>query len=125
MPIYEGGSRQKRVDEATHQVRESQAQLDDVKIQTQARAQSATEAVKRTWAGVESRKTALDVAGKELVIAQRRQEIGVGTDLELVEQETKTAQAKDDYEEALATYQMARVTLAQALGHMESLVNKQ
>jgi len=122
MPIFEGGDRQRRVDEAQHQVQESQTQLEDTRIQTQAKARSAAESVKSSWAAVQSKKTALEVADKELDLARQKLRLGVGTDLEWIEQEARDAQARDDWEEATATYQMARVTLAQALGKMESLV---
>jgi outer membrane protein len=123
VPLFEGGNRQKRVKEAEHQVQESRTQLEDTRIQTEAKAKSAAESVKSSRVGVDSRQTALQVADKELALAQQKLRLGVGTDLELIEQEAKDAQARDDWEEAVATYQMARVTLAQALGKMESLVS--
>jgi len=74
-------------------------------------------------AAVESARTALDVQDKKLALARRRNEIGVGTDLELWNRKQKTAQARD-ISKSFCRLSNARVTLAQALGHMESLVNK-
>jgi outer membrane protein len=103
------------------QLQESQTQLEDVRIQTQAKAKSAAEAVKSSWAAVQARKSASDVANTELELARHKLRLGVGTDLEFTEQEAKAAQASDNWDEAVATYQMARVTLAQSRGKMESL----
>jgi len=122
VPVFEGGNRPKRVQEAHHQIQESVAQLEDTRIQTQAKARSAAEEVKNGWASVQSCRIAFDVASKESELAQQRFRLGMGTDVELAEQEAKTAQARDTWEEAVAAYQMARVNLAKSLGKMESLV---
>jgi outer membrane protein len=121
VPIFEGGQRQKKLQEARHQVQESRTQLEDAREQTQAKAWSAFESVKRSWAGVQARESALRVADRELALARQKLKLGVGTDLEWIEQKARRAQAWDDREEAVATYQIARVGLAQALGKMEML----
>ena len=121
IPIFEGGSRQKKVEEAEHQVRESRAGLEDTRVRIRAKARSAAQAEKKSWAGVQAAGTALSVADKDLALAREKLRLGLSTGIEEAEEEAKDAQARDAFEESVATYQTARVSLEQALGKMDAL----
>jgi outer membrane protein TolC len=124
VPIFEGGSRQKKVDEAEHQIKESRAGLDDAREQAKAKAQSAAQAEEKSWAAVEAAGTALAVSDKDLALAREKLRLGLETAMEEIEEKAKEAQARDTFEEAVAAYQVARVSLEQALGKMDDLTGE-
>ncbi|MFO1518809.1 MAG: TolC family protein [bacterium] len=121
IPIYKGGLRHARVQEATSKIRESEARLADTKEQVSAKILSAQEMLKKARALWQAAKADETAAKKQLSVAQDRSKIGSGTELETVEAKALWAQALDRQNEAKATYRLAQVNLARALGRMESL----
>ena len=122
LPVFEGGQRYFRTREASSLVRESEARLKDVQQHLQAKALQAIESVEQAHVLVQAAQTDLAVAMKQLSLAHARRQSGVGSDLEVVEASTNMALARDQHEDARATYQLAQVSLAHALGDVDAIL---
>lgn len=121
LPIFEGGRSPSRVRAASSRIREAEALLADAKQRAEAKTLSAVQSVKQALVTLEAKDAALEVAASELALALERAKIGVGNRVEVVEALTTAALARDQKEEAVATYRMAQVQLAHVLGRMERL----
>jgi outer membrane protein len=124
IPIYQGGLLEGRMHEASSQIRESEARLIDMKQQTEAKILSAQEALKRAAALLKASQAQQLATQKQLSITQGRLQTGLGTPLEVIEATTQIALSQDGQYEAQATYQLAQVNLAHAMGRMESLIQE-
>ncbi len=118
IPIYQGGLRKAKVQEATSKIRESQVQLDQLEKDKLSQAFSALESLKQAFVGVKAAEANLTKASQELNLARQRRFIGVGDQLQVVEYEAQYAIAKDLQSEAMATYRLAWVNLTHRLGNM-------
>jgi outer membrane protein len=119
VPIYQGGLRQARIQEATSRIHESEAQLEDTKRQQQAKAFSALESLKQSFVGLKAANTELTRTSEELNLAEHRFQSGLGSEIEVVESRTQQALAQNQQSEALSLYRLAWVNLAHALGDTE------
>ena len=124
IPIYQGGLHHARVREATSAIRESEARLQDARVHTEADILSAQETLKRAYAFMKASEADFRSAQKQFSLAQERLRQGTGTELEVVDASIQRAAAKDKQWEAQATYDLAKVALAHALGKMESLMEE-
>lgn len=124
VPIFDSGLKSKRYQEAVSRVSESRSSLKDVAQRTEAKALSAREALKQARTQVEAAKSQLVYASKDRELAQEKLNIGSGTALDLVRSQANEAFARDGQFEAVATHQMAQINLAHAMGHMESLAER-
>jgi outer membrane protein TolC len=124
IPLYQGGLHHARVREATSEIRESEARMEDTKAHTEAGILSAKEGVNRAYGLMKSAEADFRSAQKQYSLAQERLKQGTGTELEVVDASSQLASAKDKKMEAQATYDLAKVALAHALGRMESLMEK-
>ncbi len=122
IPLYEGGLRRAKVQEAKSKIRASEAQVTDTKKRTESKILSAEESLKKATAMVKAAEAELIFSQKQFSIAQGRLHSGIGTSLELTETRTQKVMAEDRANEALATYQLAQVNLAHALGEIGQLI---
>ncbi|MBI4598202.1 MAG: TolC family protein [Candidatus Omnitrophica bacterium] len=125
LPIFAGGQRLARIREAESRVREGHTLLDDVRQQAEVKALRAVETLRQSAVVVKAQTALLQLATTHLMVAQRRLRSGLGSELDVVDAQTNAMVAKDHRADAIATYRMAQVTLAHAMGHVESLARTQ
>jgi len=118
IPIYQGGLRKARVQEASSKIRESEAQLEQTRRDRLAEAKSALVALRQAEEGYRAAQADFAKAAQGLGLARERRGIGLGSDLEVIEAQATWASAKDQSSEALATYRLAWVNLQYRLGRM-------
>jgi outer membrane protein len=124
LPIYRGGLRGGRIHEAQSRERESEATRDDMTRETEAKARSARENLKRMDSLLAAARTDQSEAQRRLTLAHDRLASGAGSSLELTEAEAVSAAARDRTQEADATYLLSQVQLARALGRLDDLVEE-
>ncbi len=122
VPVFEGGLRAARVREATSQVRESEARLTDAQYQAEADAFGAREAITQADAMLQAAEAELGASKAQLQLSEQRLASGMGSELEVIESRAQAAQARDHHRDALATQQLAQVTLMHALGRVDALL---
>jgi len=118
IPIYQGGLRQARVQEATSKIRESEIQLEQTRRDKLSDARSALVSLRRAAEGYRAAQADLTKANQGLGLAKEKLGIGLGNDIQVVEAQAAWASAKDNLSEALATYRLAWVNLEYRLGRM-------
>lgn len=121
MPIFEGGLRRARVQEAAGALRESEARLADTERRVDADTLRAAESVAQARMLVEAADTVLSVSTRSLALAEHRLDAGISSDVDVTEARAQAALAKDQRAEAIAAYQMAQIALARAAGHADRL----
>ena len=105
-------------------MRETEAKFSQAAQQLEANVGTAVARVKESLALTEAVDSARAAAEQELAIANNNLETGMGNQLELVRVAAKRALAGDQQADALATYRMAQIGLAHALGNMELLLGE-
>ena len=125
MPLFEGGRRLARLREVDSRVREGHTVLDDVRRQVEVKVLQAAQTLQQSAAALEAKTAHLRLAATQLSLAQQRLRTGLGSELEVVEIQANAAVAKDNRADAIATYRLAQVTLAHAMGHVEQLASLQ
>lgn len=122
VPLFEGGLHTAKYREASSRVRESQAQLDDAQQHLDARLAGAREVVEQARASIDAATTELDARVRQWRLARERATIGTGSELDVADALAQATQARDDQLEAEATYELAQVRLAQAVGDVDALL---
>ena len=122
-PIFEGGSRQAKIQEAESRLTESQAMAADGGLQVQASILTAVESVHEVSALVEARTAMVEVAEQYLEQTRQRAQNGSASALELTDAVAQRESAVYDRQAAQAAYVIARINLARAMGDVQTLVN--
>lgn len=120
VPIYQGGLRKARVQEATSKIREGEIQLDQTRRDRLSAAKTALVSLRQAEEGYRASQADLSKATQNLSLAKERLNIGVGSELQVIEAQASWASAKDNSSEALATYRLAWVNLQHQLGRMDA-----
>jgi outer membrane protein TolC len=123
VPLFEGGTRQARLKETASRVREVESALHDVERHTEAKILTSGEVVKRAEALLQQNEADLRVAQEELALAKRKFRNGNGNSLDLTNAEVQLALLKDDKDEAIAFYFLAKVDQARAVGRVVEFLN--
>ncbi|MFO1464017.1 MAG: TolC family protein [bacterium] len=118
IPIYQGGLRRARVQEASSKIRESEAQLEQTRRDKLADAKSALVSLRQAAETYRAAQATLAKAQQGLSLAKERLAIGVGSELEVIEAQADWASSKDHLSESLATYRLAWINLEYRLGRM-------
>jgi len=119
--VFDGGRRGAERAETTAMVRESEIRERDLRRKIELEVRSAHAALKAAAAQAVESQMALKLSGDELAEAQRRFEAGVIGNSEVVEAQTRSAQAQDDLIGVLFNWNQARVDLAEATGTASTL----
>ena len=124
VPVWEGGARQAKIREAQSKLTESEAVAADTRLRVEAEVRSSLEAVRGASALVEAKDAAVEVAEDHLKQTQRRADNGSASELELIDAAAGKRSAVYERQAAWASYVIARVNLARALGDVESVVQR-
>jgi outer membrane protein TolC len=119
IPVFQGGRVKAEVDQAESQLRQNRLQLEDLRSRVEMEIRSALLDVKTSEDQVAVARQQVDLAGQQLKESQDRYAAGVSGSLEVVQSQEAVATANDSYIQALYQNNVAKLTLARALGEAE------
>jgi outer membrane protein TolC len=119
IPVFQGGRVKADVAEARAVLHQHQMQLEDMRNRIEFEVRSAWLDVKTSGDQVEVAKQSIDLAGQQLTQAQDRYSAGVAGTLDVVQAQEAVATANETYIQALYTNNVAKLSLARALGVAE------
>ena len=119
IPIFEGGRVQADVARAQSDLKQAQFQLEDLHNRVEQEVRAALLDVKTSDQQVTVAQQSIDLAEEELKQAQDRFTAGVSGSLEVTQAQESVALAHDTYIQALYVNNVAKLTLARALGVAE------
>ena len=120
VPIFQGGKVKADVDQAQAQLRQSKMQLEDLRSRVEFEIRAALLDVKTSDDQVQVARQQIDLAAEELKEARDRYAAGVSGSLEVVQAQEAVAGANDNLIQALYVNNVAKLTLARALGQAET-----
>jgi outer membrane protein TolC len=119
VPIFEGGRTQGKKIEADALVRQRRAEYDDLRGRIDMEVRSSMLDLTAATQQLEAAQTTVALANQELVQARDRFAAGVTGNLEVVQAQETVATASDQYIEALYAHNVAKASLARAVGGAE------
>lgn len=122
IPIFDGGRTVGRRIQAEAEERQRQAELADYKTRVEYDVRAAFLDVKTAEQQLNTAKTSVDLANSELQQARDRFAAGVANNIEVTQAQEAVAAASDQYISALYAHNLAKASLARALGIAESAV---
>lgn len=122
VPLFDAGSTRARRIEQTALLRQREAEFSDFRGRVEYEVRSAFLDVKAAEEQLQAARTNQDLAGQELEQARDRFAAGVASNLEVTQAQEAVAAASETYIAALYTHNLAKATLARALGITESAV---
>jgi outer membrane protein TolC len=120
VPILQGGAVRGRVLQATAALEQQRAQLEDLHTRVDFEVRSAFLDLKAAEDRVKVAQGSLDLARQQLAQAQDRFAAGVASNIEVVQAQEALATASDNYLSSLYAHNVAKISLARALGVAES-----
>ncbi|HQZ39747.1 MAG TPA: TolC family protein [Vicinamibacterales bacterium] len=122
VPIFEGGRAQGRRIEANAQLRQRRAEFDDFRGRIDLEVRSAFLDVQAAAQQIEAARTAVVLADQELTQARDRFAAGVASNIEVTSAQQSVAAASESYIVALYSHNVAKASLARAVGVAEETV---
>jgi outer membrane protein TolC len=119
VPIFNGGRTRSEMQVAASQQRESDARLRDVRAAVEKDVRQALLNLKTREEQVRAAQLASSLANRELDLAQDRFKNGLADNIEVVNAQTALENARLVLVSSLAQFNVARLNLASALGHVE------
>jgi outer membrane protein TolC len=120
IPIFQGGRVMGRVEQADAQLRQQVAQVEDLRARIEYEVRSALLDVQASDDRVRVARSAADLAGAQLAQAQDRFAAGVTSNIEVVQAQEAVATATENYLSALYAHNLAKISLARAIGLSEA-----
>ena len=117
MPVWEGASIQGKIESQTKAKQEDEIRLSDLRLKIEEDVRLAYKTIEATRTQVKSRKEVVDLAKRELSLAENRFKTGVGDNIDVINAQTVLADARDAYVQALGQYEQASLNLYGALGN--------
>ena len=121
-PIFDSGKIRADVEQADATLKQREAELGDLGARIEFDVRTALLDIQAAAKQVEVAKSNLDLANETLREAQDRFAAGVTDSLEVVQAQDSVALANENYIGSLYTHNVAKITLAQALGIAEEAV---
>ncbi len=119
IPLYEGGRIQGEVDQATASLRQRKAELEDTRGQVDQDVRQAFINLNAAADQVGVAKSNVDLSHQALVQSQDRFAAGIADTVEVVQAQQAVTQADDDFINAVFEHNLAKVSLARAMGNAE------
>lgn len=120
LPVFSGGSTRGRVMEARGRKAAVQSQYADMRLQVEEDVRLALQTLSAEADEVEASQQQVELAEKELRLAQDRYGAGVGDNVQVVTAQASLADARKARVDAQARYSEAQANLAMALGQMRT-----
>ena len=124
IPVFAGGRTHADVLEAESELRQARQQLDNLRGQIDYEVRAALLDLNAAAQQVEVARRNLDLANQTLVQARDRFTAGVADNLEVVEAQDTVASANESYISGLYAHNLAKVSLARAIGFGEEGVKQ-
>jgi outer membrane protein TolC len=121
VPIFDGGMREGRISESRSLVRQESIRTQDVQYQVALEVRDALLTLDSAKEQVAVAEEGLKFSLTELELSRERFAVGVATNLEVTDAQTRVAQARDNLIEGLFTFNASRLNLARAQGQLEKL----
>lgn len=122
VPIFEGGRATARRTETASALRQREAELNDLRGRIEFEVRSALLDLRAADQQVQAAQTNVQLATDTLTQARDRFAAGVASNLEVTEAQESVAAASETYIAALYSHNLAKASLARALGIAESAV---
>jgi outer membrane protein TolC len=122
IPVFDAGRTTARRIEAASALRQREAELADFRSRVEFEVRSALLDLRAAEQQLQAAQTSVQLAGDELRQARDRFAAGVAGNLEVTQAQEAVATASDTYVSALYSHNLAKASLAQALGIAESAV---
>jgi outer membrane protein TolC len=119
IPIFQGGRVRGRVEQADAQLKQQEAQVEDLRARIEYEVRSALLDLQASDDRVRVARSAADLAGAQLAQAQDRFASGVTSNIEVVQAQEAVATATENYLSALYAHNLAKISLARAIGLSE------
>ena len=119
VPIFQGGRVHGRVLQADAEVKQQQALVADLRVRIEYEARAALLDLQAADDRVRVARSAADLSGQQLTQAEDRFTAGVTSNLEVVQAQETVATATDNYLSALYAHNLAKISLARAIGLAE------
>jgi outer membrane protein TolC len=123
VPIFDAGRTTARRIESQSALRQRQAELDELRGRVEYEVRAALLDLNAADQQVQAARTNTDLANQQLQQARDRFAAGVAGNLELTQAQEAVAAASESYISALYTHNLAKASLARAMGIAESAVN--
>ena len=124
IPIFEGGKIHSDVLEAEATLRQSRQQLENLRGQIDYEVRSARLDLTAAADQVEVARSSVDLASQTLIQARDRFSAGVTDNLEVVQAQEALASANESYISSLYSHNLAKISLAKAIGFAEEGVKQ-
>jgi outer membrane protein TolC len=121
VPIFDGGQREARISESRSLVRQEEIRTQDVQYQVALEVRDALITINSAKQQVAVAEEGLKLSLTELELSRERFAVGVATNLEVTDSQTRVAEARDNLIEGLFTFNASRLSLARAQGQLEKL----
>jgi outer membrane protein TolC len=119
-PVFKEFALRGEAEQAQSQLDTQRAQLSDMKAQVEADVRDALLDIASAQRQVEVARSSVDLANEALSEAQQRYAAGVSDNLAVSQAEQSVAQANDQYVSSLYRHNIAKLSLARALGTAEN-----
>jgi outer membrane protein TolC len=119
IPIFQGGRVHGEILQADAQLKQRQAEMEDLRARITYEVETALMDLKSSGDRVQVAQSARSLATEELQQAQDRFSAGVVSSIEVVQAQDALATADENYISSLYTYNVAKASLARALGIAE------
>jgi outer membrane protein len=121
VPIFDGGQREGRISESRSLVRQEKIRTQDVQYQVALEVRDALITINSAKQQVAVAEEGLKLSLTELELSRERFAVGVATNLEVTDSQTRVAEARDNLIQGLFTFNASRLSLARAQGQLEKM----
>ena len=121
VPIFDGGMREARISESRSLLRQEAIRTQDVQYQVGLEVRDALITMSSAKQQVAVAEEGLKLSLTELELSRERFAVGVATNIEVTDAQTRVAQARDNLIEGLFTFNASRLSLARAQGQLEKM----
>jgi outer membrane protein TolC len=119
VPLFDGGRTRAEVQAAVSRLRQAELKLNDLRAAVEKEVRQALDNLATRKEQVQAAQKALALAERELELAQDRFRNGVGDNVEVVNAQTALENARQGVVRSLTLFNVARLSLAAATGHVE------
>ena len=123
IPIFDGGRRDARRQEASSQARQEGIRTADIRDQIELDVRTSMDSLKSAVEQVEVAEEGLKLADTELAQARRRFDAGVAGSLDVSDASDRLQRARSNEIQAVYNHNLARIDLGQALGKTISMID--
>ena len=120
VPIFSGGRTRAEIQAAASRVRQAEMQLADLRAAVEKDVRQALDELATREKQMRAAQKTLDLAQRELALAQDRFQNGVADNIEVTNAQTALEGARNTVVGSLAQFNVARLNLHSAMGHAEN-----